>query len=38
MELVYQVVPRRVEGLERNYLSRDLGMDELEAAMKELKN
>lgn len=38
MELVHQVVPWRIEALEKNDLSRELEMDELETVMRELAN
>jgi hypothetical protein len=38
LELVQQVVPQRVEAIGRNHLSRVLEVDELEVAMRELKN
>jgi hypothetical protein len=37
MELVHQVVSQRVEALKKNYISRQLELDELDATMKELK-
>lgn len=38
MKLVKRVVLRKIETHERDYLSSELELDELEVAMKELKN
>jgi hypothetical protein len=38
LELVCQVVPQRFEALERSFISKEIMLDELEMAMKDLKN